>query len=371
MSLVGRVLAPEDLGVRSVTVEAGRVTAIDGPDAAPPEAIGSEEAWIIPGLVDMQLNGAFGVDFSDPHADLAGAAAALPETGVTAFLPTIVSSAREAYRPCLRTLATPVDSGAARPLGVHLEGPFLAPTRRGAHEPELVRAPDLDEVRGWLDAGRVRVVTLAPELAGAGVVMAELLARGVIVAIGHSDATWEEADVAVRAGASLGTHLFNAMPPLHHRQPGIVGRLLAPGVVVSVIVDGVHVAPELVRLVAGIKGPNELVFVTDGFAALGRPPGRYRLGSREVISDGVAARMSDGNLASSVAPMAPALGRLVAGGLDPAVAVRAASTTPAALLGEEEVLGRLAVGRVADLVLLDADWNPQLTLVQGAVGYRR
>ncbi|MCA1571505.1 MAG: N-acetylglucosamine-6-phosphate deacetylase [Chloroflexi bacterium] len=371
ISLIGRLLAPEEAGVRLVTVDRGWVASIGEPGDAPPDAQGGPDAWIVPGLVDIQLNGAFGVDFTDPGADLSAAALALPRTGVTAFLPTVVSSPPEAYEPILRNLARPVPDGAARVMGVHIEGPFLARGRRGAHDPGVLRQPDLVEVRGWLDAGNVAIVTLAPELPGAAAVVRELVARGVIAAIGHSDATWDQADAAIVGGARLGTHLFNAMRPLHHREPGIVGRLLAGGVTASLIVDGIHLAPKTIRLVAAIKTPDELVFVTDGLAALGEPPASYRMGSREVISDGIVARLADGTLSGSVAPMAPALGRLVAAGLEPSVAVRAASTTPARLLGLEADLGRVEVGRLADLVLLDAEWRPQLTLVQGRIGHRR
>lgn len=369
ISLVGRVLAPEDLGMCRVGVADGRITEIAPVDQTPSGALGGADAWILPGLVDIQLNGAFGVDFSDPGADLARAAAALPATGVTAFLPTIVTSPADVYGPCLRNLAAPMPDGAARALGVHIEGPFLAPGRRGTHDPLAVRPPDLGELRSWLDAGHVRIVTLAPELPGALELIEELVARGIVAAIGHSDASWAEADAALRVGARLGTHLFNAMRPLHHRDPGIAGRLLAAGAAVSVIVDGVHLVPETVRMVASAKDPGELIFITDGLAALGEPAGTYRLADREVISDGIVARLDDGTLSGSVVPMAPALGRLVAAGLDPTVAARAASTTPARLLGAGAELGRLEVGRVADLVLLDADWSPLLTLVQGTVGH--
>jgi N-acetylglucosamine-6-phosphate deacetylase len=370
IALVGRLLAPEERGLRLVTIDEGRVIGIGEPGDAPPDALGGRDAWILPGLVDIQLNGAFGVDFSDPGGDLSGAALGLPRTGVTAFLPTIVSSPPEAYAPILRNLARAVPAGAARVLGTHIEGPFLAPARRGAHEHGVVRPPDLAEARGWLEAGHVAIVTLAPELPGAQALVRELNAREVLVGIGHSDATWQQADEAIVAGARIGTHLFNAMRPFHHRDPGIAGRLLAAGVAACVIVDGVHVAPETVRLVAAIKAADELVFVTDGLAALGEPPGPYRLASREVVSDGIVARLADGTIAGSVMPMSPALGRLVAAGLDPTAAARAASTTPADLLGLGAELGRVEVGRVADLVLLDADWRPQLTMVSGQVGYR-
>jgi N-acetylglucosamine-6-phosphate deacetylase len=371
ISLIGRLLAPEDAGPRLVTIDDGRITGIGEPAGAPPDALGGPDAWIVPGLVDIQLNGAFGVDFSDPAADLPAASAALAATGVTAFLPTVVSSPPEAYAPVLRNLAGPIPAGGARMLGTHVEGPFLAPARRGTHDPSAVRPPDLAELRSWLDGGQVAIVTLAPELPGAHALIRECVARDVVAAIGHSDATWQEADAAIEAGARLGTHLFNAMPPLHHREPGIIGRLLADGVVTSVIVDGVHVAPEMVCLVASIKASDELVFVTDGLAALGEPPGPYRLGSREVISDGTVARLADGTLSGSVMPMAPALGRLVAAGLEPSIAVRAASTTPARLLGLQHELGRVELDRMADLVLLDADWSPLLTMVQGRVAFAR
>lgn len=369
LHFLGHVLAPEDLGLRHVIVEDGRVTAIEARERAPDGALGSADALIVPGLVDIQLNGAVGEDFSDPGADLARAAAALPATGVTAFLATIVSSPPEIYVPAIRNLAGPTPAGSAHSLGIHVEGPFIADARRGTHDPAVLRAPDRTETAAWIDAGPVRIVTLAPELPGALDLVAELTAHGVIVSIGHSDATWGEADAAIAAGARLGTHLFNAMRPLHHREPGIAGRLLSDGVAVSLVVDGVHLAPETVRLVASIKDPEELVFITDAMAALGMPPGRYPLATREVTSDGIAARLPDGTLSGSAAPMAPSLGRLVAAGLDPVVAVRAASTTPAALLGAGDRLGRIEVGRVADLVVMDAAWNPMLTLVQGDIGH--
>lgn len=186
ISLVGRVLAPDDLGVRLVTIDDGRITAIGDPGDGLQGALGGPEAWIVPGLVDIQLNGAFGVDFSDPTADLGRAAAALPSTGVTAFLPTVVSSPLEVYAPCLHNLASPVPPNAARVLGVHLEGPFLAPTRAGAHDPSALRPPDLGELHRWLDTGDVRIVTLAPELPDAHALIGELVSRGVIAAIGKS-----------------------------------------------------------------------------------------------------------------------------------------------------------------------------------------
>jgi N-acetylglucosamine-6-phosphate deacetylase len=367
ISMVGRLLAPEDQGVRLVVIDEGRVARIADAGEAPPEAIGGSDAWIVPGLVDLQLNGGFGVDFSDPAAEAPRAATALPSTGVTAFVPTIVSAAPDRYAPAIANLSGPMPPGAARALGVHLEGPYLSPGYRGTHDASALRPPDIGEARGWLAEGPIRIVTLAPELPGAIELIEWLTAEGVVVAIGHTEATWQQADEAIRAGARLGTHLFNAMRPLHHRDPGVVGRLMAPGVTVSVVCDGIHVAPEVVALIANLKAPDELIFVTDGLAALGQPPGRYRLGSQEVANDGTVARLADGTISGSVSPMAPALGRLVASGIEAETVVRAASTNPARLLGVDDDLGRIEVGRVADLCLLDAAWNPVSAIVRGVV----
>lgn len=369
IALLGRVLAPDDLGFRLVVVQDGRVVSIGDPAATPSSAVGGADWWITPGFVDLQLNGAFGVDFTDAESDLGAAARALPATGVTAFLPTLVSSPPEAYARWLERLSAPMPEWAARSMGCHLEGPYISRARAGTHDPAALRAPNADELASWLATGQIRLVTLAPELPGAAALIAQVVAAGAVAAIGHSDATWAESDAAVRAGARLGTHLFNAMRPIDHREPGIAGRLMAPGVAASVVCDGVHVSPEMVGLLASIKAPDQLVFVTDGVAALGEPPGRYQLGPQELISDGIVARRSDGTLAGSAVPMATALGRLVDAGIEPAVAVRCASTAPARLLGLQDELGAISEGRLADLVLLDPSWRPQLTLVQGHIGH--
>ena len=370
MRLMGRLLAPEDRGICVLDVTDGIVHAIASAAADAACDAGGPDAIIIPGLVDIQLNGAFGVDFSDPASDLAAAALRLPSTGVTAFVPTVITAPPDRMAASITNLAaaTTVD-GAARALGIHVEGPFLAPERVGAHDPDWLRPPSIDEALGWLAAGPVRIVTLAPELPGATQLIKALRSRGILVALGHSDASWAEAEAAIRAGATLGTHLFNAMRPFHHRDPGIVGRLLAPGICVSLIADGVHVAPDTIRLVAAAKADDELMLITDGLAALGESPGAYTLAGDAVISDGTVAHRADGTLAGSVLPMAPALGLLVSAGLDATVAVRAASTTPATLLGREETNGTVAEGRVADLVVLDADWQPRLTLVGGRISH--
>lgn len=365
IGLYGRTYAPDALGTCLVTVDEGRVTAIEPRDGCPAGALGSDDSIVAPGFIDLQLNGAFGHDFSDPSADLAVVASALPGTGVTAFLPTIISLWPQRYATCLRNLAQPVPLDAARVLGVHLEGPFLDPDHAGTHDPTALRAPDVDEAMAWLAHGDVRLVTLAPEQPGALDCVRALADRGVLVAAGHSGATWQDAERAMDAGLRMGTHLFNAMRPLHHRDPGLAGWLLAAPVPTSMICDGIHVALETVRWVAAAKGPDLLVIVTDGLAALGMPPGRYRLAGQAIVSDGTVAHRADGTLAGSALPMDRVLGGLVASGFDPSLAVRAASTNPARLLGQGAAFGTIAVGRPAHLVLLDASWRVAATVIDG------
>lgn len=374
MQLYGQLYAPEDRGPSLVTLEAGRIAAIrplDPSGPVPPGALGGPQARILPGLLDLQLNGAFGDDFADPGADLGAICRALPRFGVTGFLPTVISSPPEAYAPALANLRHPPAPREARVLGVHLEGPYLIPRHPGTHDPAQLRAPDLAEAAAWLEAGEVRLVTLAPELPGALELVRSLTRRGVLLSMGHSDATWAEAEAAAAAGVGYGTHLWNAMRPLGRRDPGLVGYLLASHLPVGFIGDGNHLAFETIRLLARIKAPDELVLVTDALAGLGMPPGPYTLAGRTYRSDGTAGRLPGGTLSGSLLPLHRALRNLVErAGLEPALAVRLVTLNPARLLGRETELGRVEPGRRADLVLLDADWEVLATLVDGELAYR-
>ena len=290
---------------------------------------------------------------------------------VVAFVPTIVTSPAEAYASALAHLSRAQSPGAATVLGAHVEGPYLSPAHPGTHNPALLRHPDPDQVRGWLEAGDVRYVTLAPELPGSIEVIDLLVRSGVRVALGHTDATWADARAAVDAGASLVTHLFNAMRPLRSRDPGVVGFALGSHVPAGFIADGNHLAFETIEMLARIKGPDELYLVTDALAGLGMPPGRYRLADREYISDGTCGRLPDGTLSGSLLPLNRALRNLVERvGLDPALAVRLATLNPARVLGVDAGHGRIAVGRPADVALLDAGWYVLMTVIGGAVAFR-
>jgi N-acetylglucosamine-6-phosphate deacetylase len=371
MKLFGWLLAPEDRGLSLVTVDGGVVVAIEPAAEAPAGSLGGRTARILPGLLDIQVNGAFGDDFGDPAADLDRIGTGMLRFGVTGFVPTVITSPAEAYAPALSHLRRTPPPGQARILGVHVEGPFISPAFRGTHDPGSIRLPDVAEAARWLDEGDIRYLTLAPELPGALELIEFLVGRGVGVAIGHTDATWDQAAAAVAAGATHATHLFNAMRPLRHRDPGVAGFVLATHVPAGFIADGHHVAFDTIRLLARIKAPDELVLVTDALAGLGMPPGRYMLAGREYISDGTCGRQPDGTLSGSLLPLNRALGNVVEkAGVEPATAVRFATANAARAIGLEDALGHVVVGRAADLVVVDQAWEVQTTVLDGRVVYQ-
>lgn len=328
---------------------------------------------LTPGFVDLQINGAFGHDFTSDPAAIWPVAAQLPRYGVTAFLPTIITAPLGTVSAAQAVLSQGPGSNVlgARPLGLHIEGPFLSPANRGAHNPAHLRPPDRAAAADWSPEQGVRLVTLAPELPGALDLVAALADRGVVVGAGHSVATYAEAQAGLQAGVRYGTHLFNAMPPLNHREPGLAGALLADSsATVGLIADGVHLHPSVVRLAWRTLGSARLNLVSDAMAALGMPPGRHLLGDFEVVVNGTSARLADGTLAGSVLSLDASLRNLIAfTGCSLAEALPSATTVPADLLGLGEERGRIAAGWTADLVLLTADLQVHTTIVEGKVGY--
>jgi N-acetylglucosamine-6-phosphate deacetylase len=357
------------LGVEAALVDgllvAGDVEVEDGRVVAVAVASPGGRGIAVPGFVDLQVNGFGGVDFLD--ADVAGyrrAGEALLETGVTAYLPTLITSPEQQLVAAMREV--PVGKARPRILGMHLEGPFLSPNRLGTHEASSRRDPDAALLERLLDAGPVRLMTLAPELAGAEELIDRLLERGVAVSLGHSDATAAQANAAFDRGARSVTHLFNAMRPFLHRDPGIVGAALArDDVVVSVIVDGIHLAPETV-LVAARAARGRLALVTDAITGAGVADGSYSLGNLDVhVSEGTV-RGPDGVLAGSVLTMIEAVRNLHELGVPIEDALAAATSTPALVLGDPE-LGRLDVGAPADIVVLNDSIEIERVFVAGEV----
>lgn len=373
-----RLVGREDEGTFVIDLADGRIAALEPTTATltpdPPSLLPAAGLLAAPGLIDLQINGAAGHDLTDDPSSIWLVGASLPRYGVTAFLPTIVTSTRETVEAARTALLAgpPAGYAGALPLGLHVEGPFLSPDRAGAHDSRLIRDPDVGFVDGWDPAGGVRLVTLAPERPGALPLIEELVGRGVIVAIGHTSASADQARAAFDAGVTAVTHLFNAMPGLDHRRPGPVGVGLAdPRVTVGLIPDGLHVDPLVVDLVWRLAGPGRVAVVTDAIAALGMPPGRYPLGTVEVLVDDSGARLPDGRLAGSVLSLDRAVRNLRAfTGASIAEAVASVTTTPARLLGVTATHGLLRPGASADVTLMSPDLEVVATFVRGRLAHR-
>jgi N-acetylglucosamine-6-phosphate deacetylase len=329
-----------------------------------------------PGLIDLQLNGAFGVDFgSADSGEWQSVSRQLPSTGVTSFVPTIITAPFDQLMGLLRSYRSLRGTleGGARSLGMHVEGPFLAPARRGAHRAELFSDPSPELIGLLIEAGgdALAYVTLAPEREGALEAIGQLTASGVRVAVGHTDATAEQVRAAADAGAAMVTHLYNAQRPLHHRDPGVVGAALSDArLTVGLIVDGHHVAPTAVAVAFAAAG-GRIALVTDAIAALGMAPGRYELGGEGIeVREGAPPVRDTGTLAGSAVRLDDAVAKTVEAGVPLDRALLAATRVPADVLGRTD-LGRIAVGALADLVWLDADLRTASTWIEGNCAYVR
>lgn len=315
-------------------------------------------ARLVPGFIDLHGHGGGGHAYDDGGSELAAALAAHRLHGTTRSVISLVANPLGELRERLGEIAalTSVDPLV---LGSHLEGPFLAPGQRGAHNADFLRVPDPESVESLLDAaaGTLRQLTIAPELPGALEVIAELAAAGVAVAVGHTEAKFEQARDAFDAGARMLTHAFNAMPGLHHRAPGpVLAALEDSRVTLELILDGRHVHPDVARLLFG-EAPGRVALITDAMAAAAAPDGDYRLGSLNVtVHDGLAVLSGTSTIAGSTLTQDVALRLALSGaGLDPSVAVAALTAVPARALGLGDRLGLLEPGYAADAVALDAD----------------
>ena len=356
--------APRDLLLRD-----GRIAAVGGTAGADDaRRMDGRGLRAVPGFIELQVNGAMGCDLTADPSSLWEVGAALAAYGVTSFLPTIVTSPPSTAEAALAVLAEgpPAAYRGARPLGLHLEGPFISPRRHGAHDSALLRAP---EATRWSREAGVTMVTLAPELPGGLDLVRALTEAGVIVSAGHTNASAAEARAGVDAGIRYATHLWNAMPPLGHREPGAVGALLTDDrVTLGLIADGHHLAPETMRLTWRAAGPGRISLVSDAMAGLGLPPGHHVLaGVTALVSDGTA-RTEEGILAGSIIGLDAAVRMFVAAvGCSPDDAIDAVTAVPARLLGLPRP--SLDVGAPADLVLLDEGLGVAATIIGGGVAY--
>lgn len=372
-----------------VAIADGRIAYVgprSGLDAALPDC---EEldlppgSMILPGLVDLHCHGAVGGDF--PSGDGKAARTAvdfLHRSGTTTLLASLVTAGRGDLLSAMGTLRLLAEEGLIA--GIHAEGPFLSHARCGAQDPRFLREPDVGLLGDMLDAagGHLRTMTYAPELPGADAVVRMLAQHGVTPSLGHTDADARTTAASLTDAAELlaafghgtvtrptVTHLFNGMPPLHHRSPGPVAaclRLAGAGTAaVELIADGAHLDPETVRMVFELVGAQNVALVTDSMAATGLPDGDYELGPQPVSVSGAVARLSNGSLAGGTATLLDVVRRTIDAGVSPAAAVQSATAVPAAIIGRQQDIGSLRAGMRADVVVVDQNFRRVLVLRQG------
>lgn len=332
-----------------------------------------KDDFILPGFIDLQVNGGFGVDLATEPERAPELSEKLLATGVTSYLPTLISSPENLYEDALKEIDQVVEDPAsgAEILGVHLEGPFVNPEKRGAHAASHIQPPDAGLLDRLLERGKVCMITLAPELEGAVDLSSHAASRNIAVSAGHSNATFEEAYEAFDRRVTGVTHLFNAMSPVHHRQPGLVGAAFAhPRVVCGIIADGLHVHPEMIGLAFRMLGPDRVYLTTDSTAATGMGPGEYALATRTVYQDANMARLSSGAIAGSLITMIEAFQNILAfTGCTIAEASRMTSTTPARFCGEGRNKGRLVPDYDADITILGPDLSVKAVWKSGEKVY--
>jgi len=361
--------------LRDHKIEEGDLWVSDGKIVPPGKAdkeVDLQGQILAPGFIDLQLNGAFGKDFSSDVEIVDEVAKELPRYGVTSFLPTLVSCSGEQYREIIPTLMPQKRSQSAEVLGVHLEGPFISSGRRGMHPQKHICPIEqgaekaLEMAYGDLDG--VKMVTLAPEIPGSAAVTKVLAKQGIVVAAGHTAATRVQLRECMGTGLTMVTHLFNGMRAFHHRHPGVVGTALSnDNLFFSVIADGVHVDDEVLALLWRIR-QGGMVLVSDGMAAMGLESGLYQLGDVDVVVEGDVAHVAGTEvIAGSIASMDSAVRRLYkATGCSQAEALEAASLMPAKVLGIEHKKGTLNEGADADFVLLDDKLQVQGCYIAGS-----
>jgi N-acetylglucosamine-6-phosphate deacetylase len=368
----GRIVNIAD---REAPVSAGARGNEEAPDSDDWTKVEGEGQILIPGMIDVHIHGANGFDMMDGTLEsVMEVSKVCARTGCTSFLATSVSSSLDDLLQMIRSVRQAVGKeGGASIGGIHLEGPYLHPKRKGMQNEQFLRHPDLEEMSTILQhAGPlVKMVTLAPELPGALELIIHLRSEGIIVSVAHSDATYEQAQEAFTLGASHVTHCFNGMRPIHHRDPGlVVAALENPYVSLQAIVDQIHLHPAIVRLMYREKGRSGMVLITDALQAMGLGDGMFRFGGHDVLVEEGVARLNDGTLASSTVTMNLALKNAVDCGIPLYDAVTMATRTPADILGWP-TKGRIEPGADADLVLLDDEFNVLWTMVGGEFRYQQ
>lgn len=360
----GRLLTDDGLVQADLHFDSDGLT---GEPSGGPDVIDADGMIVAPGLIDIQINGGFGHDFTQDPTNIWEVGRRLPELGVTAFVPTIVTSPADVTDLAIDVVANrrPADYRGAEVLGLHFEGPWISPQMHGAHNPHHIVDPDNATASRWADSGHVSIVTLAPERQGAGVVIETLRTAGVVVSIGHTAADFDVATDALSSGATMVTHLFNQMTSLGHREPGVVGAGLLAARHCLLIVDGLHIADGALEIAWRVLGEKRVILVTDAMAALGLGDGTYQLGDGPITVGDDGPRTTDGRLAGSVVTLPEAMRNLTQStSAGRAAALRCTTTNPAQALGLVDH-GDLRHGSRADITILDDELHVVATYVGG------
>ncbi|MDO4303528.1 MAG: N-acetylglucosamine-6-phosphate deacetylase [Bacillota bacterium] len=357
----GLVFEPEGgFTAREIYVDQNHIIC-ESPPPGDHEIIDAAGMYVIPGLVDIHIHGAVGADFSDGDVEgLFRIARYLKSQGVTSFCPTSMTLPEEQLVKSFRTLEKLLKAdGIARPVGINMEGPFLAKAKKGAQKSTYLMEPDIDMFRRLQNAsgGRIRLVTIAPELAGATKFIRELK-NEVTLSLGHTSADYDQAAAGFEAGAGHVTHLFNAMEPFLHRNPGLIGAAAErKDVYAELICDGIHVHPSAVRGAFALFGADRMILISDAMRAAGMEDGSYELGGQPVKKEGAYAALADGTLAGSVTNLADSLRNAVEFGIPLTDALKAVTVNPARSIGLEGQIGQIRPGAEADIILMDRDMN--------------
>ena len=345
----------------------GRILLSDIPE----DATDLQGMTVIPGLVDVHIHGAVGADLSDGDYDgLARMAQHLAACGVTAFVPASMTLPydvlEKAFASAKKLADAPVD-GCARLLGIHMEGPYFSEKKKGAQNGAYLKDPDIEGFQALYDGcgGLIRIVDVAPELPGSEAFI-RAASKHCTVGVAHTDAGYEDARMAFGAGARHLTHLYNAMPGIHHRNPGVIGAACEdPGVRAELICDGYHVHPSAVRLAFAMFGAARMVLVSDGLRCLGLPDGQYELGGQAIFLEGGVARLADGTLAGSSTDLFACMRKAMGFGIPEADAVRAATLNPALAAGMSQFCGSISTGKPADFIICRPDYTGKRVFLAG------
>ena len=381
----GTIITPFHLvSGKAIIVEKGRIREIVNKEELSAatltgaEVIEGKDKYIVPGYIDIHVHGGGGSDVMDgDYEAINQVAIAHSHFGTTSFLPTTMTMSKDKIIRSLRSICKAVKKGTAGAeiLGIHMEGPYINPEKKGAQKEDDIKKISIEEFLEFNQASGnlIRLVTIAPEMPGAIGLIKYLYKQGIVASVGHTNATYVQTQAGIQAGLSHVTHTFNAMRELHHREPGVVGAALtSPELTVEVIADGIHIHPIVLKILTKIKESEKVVLITDAMRAAGLKEGTYDLGGQEVIVTKGQARLKDGTLAGSVLTMDKAVKNMVNKiGIQLPKAIQMASFNPARSIGIDDKKGSLEPGKDADIVILNKNLETELTIVAGKIVYRR